>query len=108
MKSCFFQFLTENDQLELLGPSDSEDIFTFNANEIYITDPQERGFDENFEEDTSFNDYEGFGSDDLFFPQKTSRRFSNYDKVCYQQARDIAGLTNSQKHFHNLIILGFR
>ena len=75
---------SENEHLELLAPSDSDDIFTFNANEIYITDPQERGFDETFgfrEGDTSSNDYEGFGPDDLFFPQKASRRFSNYDKV---------------------------
>ena len=41
----------ENDQLELLSNTDSEDIFTFNANEIYISepnDPHDRGFQENF------------------------------------------------------------
>ena len=79
---------SENLKLELLGSEheDSDDIFTFNANEIYITDPQERdGFDDNygFEEDTDTgsSDYEGFGADDLFFPQKAGSRFSNDDKV---------------------------
>ena len=78
----------ENDKLELLSNTDSEDIFTFNANEIYISephDPQDRGFEENFgfEEDNASYDYEGFGADDLFFPQKASNRFYNYEEVCY-------------------------
>ena len=81
----------ENDKLELLANTESEDIFTFNANEIYITepssrDPHDRGFEENFgfEEDNSSYDYEGFGADDLFFPQKATNRFSNYEEVCYR------------------------
>ena len=83
----------ENDKLELLSNTESEDIFTFNANEIYNTepsssDPQDRGFDESFgfEEDNSSYDYEGFGADDLFLPQKARNRFSNYDQVCYKDA----------------------
>ena len=89
---------SENDHLELLtnDHESSEDIFTFNANEIYITEPdhvsghvsEDRGFDESFgfEEDNSSYDYEGFGADDLFFPQKARNRFSNYDQVCYKDA----------------------
>ena len=80
----------ENGQLELLSNTDSEDFFTFNANEIYISEPSElrgphdRGFEENFgfeEEDGPSYDYEGFGADDLFFPQKATNRFSNYEEV---------------------------
>ena len=78
----------ENDALELLSNTDSEDIFTFNANEIYVSEPgphpQDRGFEENFgfAEDNSSYDYEGFGADDLFFPQKATNRFLNYEEVC--------------------------
>ena len=80
----------QNDQLELLSNTDAEDIFTFNANEIYISepgDPHDRGFEENFgfEEDNSSRDYEGFGADDLFFPQKATNRFANYEEVCYTE-----------------------
>ena len=79
----------ENGQLELLSNTDSEDFFTFNANEIYISepDPHDRGFEENFgfAEDNSSYDYEGFGADDLFFPQKATNRFSNYEEVCYKE-----------------------
>ena len=81
----------ENDNLELLADTDSDDIFTFNANEIYITEPSsrdlhDRGFEEDFgfEEDNSSYDYEGFGADDLFFPQKATNRFSIYEEVCYR------------------------
>ena len=79
----------ENDKLELLSNTDSEDIFTFNANEIYISepdDPLDRGFEENFsfDEDNSSHDYEGFGADDLFFPQKATNRFANYEEVSYR------------------------
>ena len=46
--------------------------------------PQDRGFEENFgfAEDNSSYDYEGFGADDLFFPQKATNRFLNYEEVC--------------------------
>ena len=39
-----------NSDLELLGASDADpdDLFTFNNHEIYITDPHDREFNEDF------------------------------------------------------------
>ena len=40
-----------NSELELLGGSDADpdDLFTFNNHEIYITDPHDRDFNEDYD-----------------------------------------------------------
>ena len=81
----------KNSDLELLDRDteyDSDDLFTFNAHEIYISDNHDQDFDRNYEDygeqidekNDNFEAFDGFGSDDLFFPQNNLKR-SSYDKV---------------------------
>ena len=80
-----------NDKLELLsnGGHDDDDLFTFNAHEIYITEPEYDDHGSSYEDHNSNfdersesvgNPHDGFGVDDLFNPKRADRD-SSYDKV---------------------------
>ena len=91
-----------NENLELLstGGHEDEDLFTFNAHEIYITEPEYEDLDPNYEDpsqnfdersESVGNNHDGFGVDDLFNPKRADRDSS------YDQVRSIT--TNQKKHY---------
>jgi len=86
---------TELDLLDHYHEETDDDLFTFNANEIYVTDPHDREDRDPFDQNQV--KFDGFGNDDLFFPQKVDRS-SLYDKDFYDFYQPSPSVPEHQPH----------